>query len=67
MDACLVIKERLAELGLEQKDLAAAAEVTGAAIFQPRLGRSYLPRLIKRILTRRWGNSSSFRAVSWQN
>src|SRR2546421_12612987 len=28
MDVCLVIKQRLEELGLEQRDLAAAAEVT---------------------------------------
>ena len=27
MDVCLVIKQRLEELGLEQRDLAAAAEV----------------------------------------
>lgn len=34
MDACLLIRERLAELGLEQKDLAAAAEVTESYISQ---------------------------------
>ena len=34
MDVCLVIKERLAELGFEQKDLAAAAEVTESYISQ---------------------------------
>ena len=28
MDVCVVIKQRLEELGLEQRDLAAAAEVT---------------------------------------
>ena len=28
MDVCLVIKKRLEEMGLEQRDLAAAAEVT---------------------------------------
>ena len=32
MDVCLVIKERLEQLGLEQKDLAAAAEVTESYI-----------------------------------
>ena len=31
MDVCTVIKARLQELGLEQKDLAAAAEVTERA------------------------------------
>ena len=34
MDVCLVIKERLAELGFEQKDLAAAAEVTDSYVSQ---------------------------------
>ena len=31
MDVCSVIKARLQELGFEQKDLAAAAEVEGIA------------------------------------
>jgi transcriptional regulator with XRE-family HTH domain len=34
MDVCLVIKERLDELGLDQKDLAAAAEVTESYVSQ---------------------------------
>ncbi len=34
MDVCLVIKERLEQLGLEQKDLAAAAQVTESYISQ---------------------------------
>src|SRR5229473_6973565 len=34
MDVCLVIKQRLEELGLEQRDLAAAAEVTESYISQ---------------------------------
>ena len=34
MDVCLVIKRRLDELGLEQKDLATAAEVTESYISQ---------------------------------
>src|SRR4030088_571948 len=34
MDVCLVIRERLARLGLEQKDLAAAAQVTESYISQ---------------------------------
>lgn len=42
MDVCLVIKERLAALGLEQKDLAAAAEVTESYISQL-LTRKKLP------------------------
>ncbi len=42
MDVCLVIKRRLEELGLEQKDLARAAEVTDSYISQL-LTRKKLP------------------------
>jgi transcriptional regulator with XRE-family HTH domain len=42
VDVCLVIKRRLEELGLEQKDLAAAAEVTESYISQL-LARKKLP------------------------
>jgi transcriptional regulator with XRE-family HTH domain len=42
MDVCLLIKHRLAELGLEQKDLASAAEVTESYISQV-LTRKKLP------------------------
>ena len=42
MDVCLVIKRRLEELGLEQKDLAAASEVTESYISQL-LARKKLP------------------------
>src|SRR5881396_653285 len=42
MDVCLVIRERLARLGLEQKDLAAAVEVTESYISQL-LTRKKLP------------------------
>ena len=42
MDVCLVIKQRLEELGLEQKDLASAAEVTESYISQV-LTRKKLP------------------------
>ena len=42
MDVCLVIKQRLEELGLEQRDLAAAAEVTQSYISQL-LTRKKLP------------------------
>src|SRR3979411_950942 len=42
MDVCLVIRERLARLGLEQKDLAIAAEVTESYISQL-LTRKKLP------------------------
>jgi transcriptional regulator with XRE-family HTH domain len=42
MDVCLLIKQRLEELGLEQKDLASAAEVTDSYISQM-LTRKKLP------------------------
>ena len=42
MDVCLVIKRRLGELGLEQKDLAVAAEVTESYVSQL-LARKKLP------------------------
>ena len=42
MDVCLVIRQRLDELGLEQRDLAAAAEVTESYISQL-LTRKKLP------------------------
>lgn len=42
MDVCLVIKERLEELGLDQKDLAAAAQVTESYVSQL-LTRKKLP------------------------
>ncbi len=42
MDVCLVIKRRLEELGLEQKDLASASEVTESYISQL-LARKKLP------------------------
>jgi transcriptional regulator with XRE-family HTH domain len=42
MDVCLVIKRRLEELGLEQKDLATAAHVTNSYISQL-LARKKLP------------------------
>jgi len=42
LDVCLVIKQRLQELGLEQKDLAAATEVTESYISQL-LTRKKLP------------------------
>ena len=42
MDVCLVIKQRLEQLGFEQKDLAAAAEVTESYISQL-LNRKKLP------------------------
>src|ERR1700693_5464429 len=43
MDVCLVIKQRLEELGLEQRDLAAAAEVTESYISQLLRGKKCRP------------------------
>lgn len=43
MDICSIIKTRLAELGLEQKDLAAAAEVTESYISQLLNGKKLPP------------------------
>src|SRR6202008_665670 len=43
MDVCLVIKRRLEELGLEQRDLAAAAEVTESYISQLLTGKKLPP------------------------
>jgi transcriptional regulator with XRE-family HTH domain len=43
MDICLVIKQRLEELGLEQRDLAAAAAVTESYISQLLTGKKLPP------------------------
>jgi transcriptional regulator with XRE-family HTH domain len=43
MDVCLLIKQRLEELGLEQRDLAVAAEVTESYISQLLTGKKLPP------------------------
>ena len=43
MDLCLAIKKRLRELGLEQKELAAAAQVTDSYISQLLTGKKLPP------------------------
>src|SRR5437870_6744905 len=43
MDVCVVIKQRLEELGLEQRDLATAAEVTESYISQLLTGKKLPP------------------------
>jgi transcriptional regulator with XRE-family HTH domain len=43
VDVCLVIKQRLEELGVEQRDLAAAAEVTESYISQLLTGKKLPP------------------------
>jgi hypothetical protein len=52
VDVCLVIKNRLEELGFEQKDLAAAAEVTESYISVA--GRNCPPPPTEPISTTRW-------------
>ena len=57
MDVCLLIKHRLEELGLEQRDLAAAAEVTESYISQLLTRKKLPPRLAEQTFTTRWENS----------
>ena len=61
MEVCLVIKSRLEELGLEQKDLAAAAEVTESYVSQL-LSRKKLPPAPNR--TDIYGKMESFLKLS---
>jgi len=53
MDVCLVIKQRLEELGLEQRDLAAAAKVTESYISQLLTGKKLPPEPVGQTSTRR--------------
>ena len=67
MDVCLLIKSRLEELELEQKDLAAAAEVTESYVSQL-LSRKKLPPAPDRTdIYGKWKAFSSFRSASWRN
>src|SRR5688572_33351554 len=61
MEVCLVIKSRLEELGFEQKDLAAAAEVTESYVSQL-LSRKKLPPAPNR--TDIYGKMESFLRLS---
>jgi len=54
VDVCLVIKQRLDELELEQKDLATAAEVTESYISQLLARKKLLPLLTEQIFMRKW-------------
>ncbi len=76
MDVCSVIKARLQELELEQKDLAAAAEVTESYISQL-LTRKKLPPAPDRTdiyekmgrflrLSNGWADSCGYQTASWQ-
>ena len=47
MDVSLVIRHRLNELGLEQRDLVTAAQVTESYISQVLTGKKHPPRLVE--------------------
>lgn len=67
MDVCLVIKQRLEQLGFDQKGLAVATEVTESYISQL-LTRKKLPlRQIEPTSTRRWASISICRAARWRS
>ncbi len=57
MDVSLVIKHRLEEFGLEQRDLASAAQVTESYISQLLTRKKAPLRLIEQIFMTGWGNS----------
>jgi predicted transcriptional regulator len=54
MDVLLVIRKRLEELGAEQRDLAAAAEVTESYISQLMTRRKPPPHRAGQTYTARW-------------
>ena len=72
MDVCVVIKQRLEELGLEQRDLEAAAEVTESYISQlltgkklpPEPGRTYLYEKMGKFLKVPGANCRSWRTTN---
>ena len=57
VDVCLAIKQRLGELGLEQKDLAAAAGVTDSYVSQLLNRKKLPPARIQRTFTAKWASS----------
>ena len=57
MDVSLVIRHRLNELGLEQRDLATAAQVTESYISQLLTGKKAPRRLIEQTYTGKWKRS----------
>ena len=63
MDVCLLIKQRLVELGLEQKDLASAAEVTESYISQV-LTRKKLPPAPDTTMVLTWSSIAQARKKS---
>ncbi len=56
MDVALVIRQRLGQLGLEQRDLAAAAQVTESYISPLLAGKKAPPAPTGRIFMGRWDN-----------
>ena len=67
MDVRGVIKSRLEELGLEQKDLAAAAEVTESYVSQLLTRKKLPPAPDRTDIYEKLKAFSSFRAANWQN
>jgi len=67
VDVALIIRRRLNELGLEQKDLADAAQVTESYISQLLARKKVRPRPTERISTTRWGSFWNFRAASFRS
>jgi len=57
VDVALVIRERLAELGLEQRDLARAARVTESYVSQLLTGKKAPPRPTAPTSTTEWTGS----------
>ena len=57
MDACSLIRRRLKELGLEQKDLAAAAKVTESYISQLLTRKKAPPAPNEQTSTNGWTSS----------
>ena len=67
MDVCLVIKQRLEQLGFEQKDLAAATEVTESYISQLLTRKKLPPAPDRTDIYEKMGKFSSCRAASWRS
>lgn len=65
MDVSLVIRRRLKDLGLEQRGLAAAAQVTESYVSQL-LARKRLRRLpAAQTFTKKWKSSCGFSGGNW--
>lgn len=56
MDVTFVIRQRLQQLGLEERDLATSAQVTESYISQLLVRKKRPRRPTARIFTRKWGD-----------